>query len=357
MSTDIQFVASGPADAGFKTTGTTLNLGAILQGVTQGAAISASAQALSVAAVTASSPFGSASLAANINDDSTLPDQPVGAYGESLGAGGTGVRGKGGAAGVFGENADSSAVGLLGGRDRLNHQLVGAYGESDQQGVYGLGLGSNGTGVYGVGKFGVRGETGDGIGVKGAAQGAGVGVWGQSQSGEAGHFAGKVTVDGPLEVNGHVAHHADITVDGDVFLRNRDLAERFCLETATAIDPGTVMVIGRSGAAVPSSRAYDKRVVGVVAGAGTLRPAITLGDELLGAGSPTAAISMVGTAFCRVDATHAPVEVGDMLTTSDTPGHAMKATDPARACGAIIGKALGSMNKGLGLVPMLVTLQ
>jgi hypothetical protein len=51
------------------------------------------------------------------------------------------------------------------------------------------------------------------------------------------------------------------------------------------------------------------------------------------------------------------VEVGDLLTTSATPGHAMKAADPARAFGAVLGKALGSMREGRALVPILVTLQ
>jgi hypothetical protein len=46
-----------------------------------------------------------------------------------------------------------------------------------------------------------------------------------------------------------------------------------------------------------------------------------------------------------------------MLTTSSTPGHAMRATDPGRAFGAVIGKALGSLPSGRGLVPVLVALQ
>jgi len=51
------------------------------------------------------------------------------------------------------------------------------------------------------------------------------------------------------------------------------------------------------------------------------------------------------------------VEVGDLLTTSATPGHAMKATDNARAFGAVLGKALAPLPSGKGLVPILVTLQ
>ena len=48
---------------------------------------------------------------------------------------------------------------------------------------------------------------------------------------------------------------------------------------------------------------------------------------------------LVGKVFCKVDGA---IDVGDLLTTSQTPGHAMKATDPQRAFGAVIGKALKS---------------
>ena len=62
-------------------------------------------------------------------------------------------------------------------------------------------------------------------------------------------------------------------------------------------------------------------------------------------------------AHCKVDADVAPIEVGDLLTTSPTKGHAQKALDPAKAMGAIIGKALGSLKKGKGKIPVIVMLQ
>jgi hypothetical protein len=61
---------------------------------------------------------------------------------------------------------------------------------------------------------------------------------------------------------------------------------------------------------------------------------------------------------CRVDAAYNPIDVGDMLTTSPTPGHAMTAKDPARAFGAVIGKALRPLRKerDLILIPIVVSL-
>jgi hypothetical protein len=58
-----------------------------------------------------------------------------------------------------------------------------------------------------------------------------------------------------------------------------------------------------------------------------------------------------------VDADYGAIGLGDLLTTSGTLGHAMRAADPARAFGAVVGKALGSLEQGRGLLPILVALQ
>jgi hypothetical protein len=58
-----------------------------------------------------------------------------------------------------------------------------------------------------------------------------------------------------------------------------------------------------------------------------------------------------------VDARYSPIEVGDLLTTSPTLGHAMKATDSQKAFGSVIGKALSPLVAGQGLIPILIALQ
>ena len=68
-------------------------------------------------------------------------------------------------------------------------------------------------------------------------------------------------------------------------------------------------------------------------------------------------LALAGRAYCKVDASYAPIAVGDLLTTSETPGHAMRATDAARMAGAVIGKALRALDSATGLIPILVTLQ
>ena len=59
---------------------------------------------------------------------------------------------------------------------------------------------------------------------------------------------------------------------------------------------------------------------------------------------------------CKIDADVASVKIGDLLTTGDTKGYAQKVTDPAKAVGAVLGKALASMKKGKGTIPVLVLL-
>jgi hypothetical protein len=146
----------------------------------------------------------------------------------------------------------------------------------------------------------------------------------------------------------------DIQVDGDVLLTGADCAEQFDAHQAALIEPGSVVVIGPDGVLRRSEEAYDTRVAGVVAGAGLYRPAIILDKQA--SSVDRLSISLVGKVCCKVDAGYGPIGVGDLLTTSPTPGHAMKASDPQRAFGAIIGKALKPWPDGAGLIPILVAL-
>lgn len=142
---------------------------------------------------------------------------------------------------------------------------------------------------------------------------------------------------------------------GDIILRNADCAEDFEIAADPRVEPGSVMVIGADARLEMSARAYDRRVAGVIAGAGSDRPGIVLGRR---SGAANAfPVALVGRTWCKVDAAYGAVQVGDLLTTSPSPGHAMKVSDPTRAMGAVIGKALGALDAGRGLVPALVALQ
>jgi hypothetical protein len=140
---------------------------------------------------------------------------------------------------------------------------------------------------------------------------------------------------------------------GDIKIFGADCAEKF--EVAELADPGAVMIINEHGKLRPSAGAYDRRVAGVVAGGGDLRPGIILGHT--GNDDGLLPIALSGRTYCKVDAGFGAVGVGDLLTTSPTPGYAMKATDPQQAFGAVIGKAMRPLADGQGLIPILVALQ
>ncbi len=135
-----------------------------------------------------------------------------------------------------------------------------------------------------------------------------------------------------------------------------DLAEPFPLSDAT-VEKGSVVVIDAEhpGRLKVSTRAYDKRVAGIVSGANGIQPGISLRQE--GALEPGENVALTGRVYVRADATHGAIEPGDLLTTSDRAGHAMKATDHDRAQGAILGKAMSALDAGQGMVLVLVTLQ
>lgn len=147
----------------------------------------------------------------------------------------------------------------------------------------------------------------------------------------------------------------NVEVREDIRLVNADCAEDFDICDIESAEPGTVMVLGDEGKLEQSQKAYDKRVAGVISGAGDYKPGIVLDKKQ----SPNRRkpIALLGKVFCKVDAQYGAIEIGALLTTAPTPGHAMKADDPLKAFGAVIGKALCPLAEGRGLIPILIALQ
>jgi len=142
---------------------------------------------------------------------------------------------------------------------------------------------------------------------------------------------------------------------GDITLRNADCAEEFELMPQVVAEPGTVMALGEDGKLRPSCRDHETGVVGVVSGAGAYQPGIVL-DKQPGGGHRRP-IALVGKAYVKVTDEAGPIRIGDLLTTSSTEGHAMRATDPMRGFGAVIGQAIAAHASGRGLIPMVIALQ
>ncbi|MFN0107281.1 MAG: hypothetical protein ACKVZH_00380 [Blastocatellia bacterium] len=172
-----------------------------------------------------------------------------------------------------------------------------------------------------------------------------------------------------------VVNRPGLTIDGNLLVSVKalqitggaDFAENFDVRTpgsnaanssASEIQPGMVVAIDpiNPGKLEISRRAYDRRVAGIISGAGDVKPGMMMGQTgTLADGKYPVALS--GRVYVWVDATRGAVRPGDLLTTSPTPGHAMKAGNSAKAQGAIIGKAMTELKSGKGLVLTLVTLQ
>jgi len=151
-----------------------------------------------------------------------------------------------------------------------------------------------------------------------------------------------------------------ITVD-ELELNGADLAENFDIR-ATALHPeptpGLVVSIDpdHPGELMISYEEYDTKVVGVISGAGGIRPGIYMSQKgTLADGAHPVAIA--GRTYVMADASNGPIAPGDLLTTSTIPGHAMKAGDHERARGAILGKAMTALESGTGLVLLFVSQQ
>lgn len=162
-----------------------------------------------------------------------------------------------------------------------------------------------------------------------------------------------------------ITMQADLNGDGRITTQElqitggSDLSEQFDINANVAPpQPGMVVCIdpANPGQLLPSTRAYDRTVAGVISGAGGVKPGMLMGQRGTVADGRHP-VALTGRVFCLVDAANGAIQPGDLLTTAATPGHAMKVTDHRRAQGAIIGKAMTSLEKGRGLVLVLVSLQ
>lgn len=146
---------------------------------------------------------------------------------------------------------------------------------------------------------------------------------------------------------------SSITIEGGA-----DLAEPFKMTAGKdEIPQGAVVVIDEQnpGHLKMSDQGYDTHVAGVVSGANGINPGIQMQQQGVLDGGKN--VALTGRVYVQADTANGAIKPGDLLTTSRTPGHAMKVTDHARAAGAILGKAMTGLSDGSGMVLVLVTLQ
>jgi hypothetical protein len=165
----------------------------------------------------------------------------------------------------------------------------------------------------------------------------------------------RVRATGGIDFTGNVAIRNTSGIVVVELGEGLDYAEGFDVRDKGRISPGAVLAIDpeNPGDLKMSDRPYDTKVAGIAAGAKKLGSGVRLGSNGFDCN-----VALAGRVYCNVDATDAGVDPGDLLTTSATPGYAMKVIDYTRARGAILGKAMQKMGKGQkGQILVLVTLQ
>jgi hypothetical protein len=150
-----------------------------------------------------------------------------------------------------------------------------------------------------------------------------------------------------------------VTNDGEVWSEgyhtNPDFAELMSFQgVAAACEPGDVLAVSADSdrAVALASEPYSTMVMGVY----SEKPGLVGSPHVMeGQGDHEVAVAIVGIVPCKVSAENGPIRRGDLLVTSSTAGHAMRADTPTP--GTILGKALGELESGTGVIDVLVTLQ
>ena len=287
----------------------------------------------------------------------------AGVYGINAGTGsnGVGVRGThaGSGAGIYG----TSELGVAGHFEITNaaNDEAAVYAKTTGTGTAGLftydNTGSPGTGILATS----NGPSGSAA-ISGLASGAAHGVTSTTTgTGRAGLFqiingSSSATALYCATTGTGLAFQANGTAKVKVLeVEGADVAEKF--PVSEEVQPGQIVAIDpeHPGQLCLARGAYNRRVAGIVSGAGGLPAGAVLGHLPGNDYGPPIALS--GRVYVWADASNGPIEPGDLLTTAAAAGHAMKATDRERSFGATVGKAMTGLDSGQGLVLVLVNVQ
>lgn len=173
----------------------------------------------------------------------------------------------------------------------------------------------------------------------------------------------ELDVNGSIRVSGSkgVIQFPDGTVQTTAFIPancGADFAESVDVTGGPAnYSAGDVLVVDPEipGNFLKSDRPYSTLVAGVY----STKPSFVGRLNAPDAGTKAREIpmAMLGRVPTKVSTENGPIHIGDLLVTASTPGYAMKGTDRTRMLGTVIGKALGTLDSGKGVILVLVSLQ
>ena len=136
-----------------------------------------------------------------------------------------------------------------------------------------------------------------------------------------------------------------------------DLCEGFEVEDEIEVIPGMLVSIDPTGkgSLQITKEKYDKKIAGIVSGANGVNPGMIMNqEETIASGSQS--IALAGRVYVYANSEGGNIQPGDLLTSSSTPGYAMKSNHAKKSQGAIIGKAMTTVDEN-GFVLVLVNLQ
>jgi hypothetical protein len=260
------------------------------------------------------------------------------------------------AAVISAENTSSAkgAAGLIGSVKPEKNDSANGYGVIGHSPFVGVRAQSTGTsskekgcGILGISRFGAGGVFSsehdysivvDGFGkierYDGSAKLLG--------AGKAMHVTGDSLIEGTLSLKGL---KADKTHPGNI-------AEFFRVDNDDHISEGDILAASDLGESVlaKTKEAYMTSVIGVVTG----KPLVAINNS--GEEEKVYPIALCGKVRCKVDAKNGPIKPGDLIVSSENPGHGMKGKiDSFGKVGSVIGKALEGIESGVGSIMVFIT--
>jgi hypothetical protein len=148
------------------------------------------------------------------------------------------------------------------------------------------------------------------------------------------------------------------------FVAGSDFAEALSAAgDKTSFEPGDVLILSATaaGSVEKCNRDYDTKIIGVY----SARPAV-LGADKNGetrVDDDEIPVAIAGIVPTKVSAHNGAIAPGDLLTTSEIPGHAMKATPTMvdgvaiYPAGTILGKAIEPLQDSAGIIKVLLMMR
>jgi hypothetical protein len=319
-------------------------------------------------------------IPSGLRGDATSTGNVAGVFGSAVSEFGYGVAGVNLGSCPDRNDKNCNGVGVLGMAANQSQRGTAVFGDArstigDNVGVYGHSLSDSGTGVQGF----VESTSGDGVGVYGETLAtSGTGVYGIADhtTGDTVGLYGQilspngigVRLDVPTGANilvGRAANTKVVRIDsagkgwfnGGTQTGGADFAESVdVIGGASKYQPGDVLMVDEGGERrfALANEPYSTKIAGIYSTKpGVLATPHADGDPRLNNEVP---LAIVGIVPCKVSAENGAIKPGDLLVASSHPGYAMKGTDRQKMFGAVVGKALGTLDKDTGVIEVLVSL-